>query len=326
MFVRAGLAAGEAQWNGDLDVYQLSSSSGQPGTQDNTQREWYTKLGSGSFLEYQVELPQAEGRYRFGIRYASAGRCVGSTSASCAVGKLEIAGSEVEIQLPHTGDTAHRWGVVSVALDLNLTQSTNPASKMMFTVVAGDVEVDWVSIYLTPGDSSVWQLDWSDEFSDGELNRSMWQTQEDCDGGGNGELQCYADSNIQVTEGSLKLTALRQTTHGVTTSTYGGSPGNKTRQFSSGRVRSVHSVARGRVEVRAVIPSGRGLWPAIWMLPTENAYGGWAASGEIDIMEARGQDSGRVESTLHFSDKWPYNRFKGSGQTAVLDAGNDSCA
>ena len=45
----------------------------------------------------------------------------------------------------------------------------------------------------------------------------------------------------------------------------------------------------GRFEVRAQLPAGNFLWPAIWMMPTSSAYGGWATSGEIDIMEARGQ-------------------------------------
>lgn len=49
-----------------------------------------------------------------------------------------------------------------------------------------------------------------------------------------------------------------------------------------------HSIAYGRVEVRARLPRGDWLWPAIWMLPTRNDYGPWPMSGEIDIMESRG--------------------------------------
>ncbi|TFK22849.1 concanavalin A-like lectin/glucanase [Coprinopsis marcescibilis] len=48
------------------------------------------------------------------------------------------------------------------------------------------------------------------------------------------------------------------------------------------------SIRYGRIDVRAKIPTGDWLWPAIWMLPVDNAYGGWPMSGEIDIMEARG--------------------------------------
>ena len=64
----------------------------------------------------------------------------------------------------------------------------------------------------------------------------------------------------------------------------------------------------GRVEIKAKLPKGRGTWPAIWMLPTDNAYGGWPNSGEIDIMEHVGYDQNNVHFTLHAPDilrsKW----------------------
>ena len=55
----------------------------------------------------------------------------------------------------------------------------------------------------------------------------------------------------------------------------------------------------GRLEVKAKLPKGRGTWPAIWMLPTDNVYGGWPNSGEIDIMEHVGYDLNNVHFTLH---------------------------
>lgn len=63
----------------------------------------------------------------------------------------------------------------------------------------------------------------------------------------------------------------------------------------------------GKVEVRAQLPKGDWLWPAIWLLPSDYAYGGWPASGEIDLLESRGNspgyeghDSDIVASTLHW--------------------------
>jgi beta-glucanase (GH16 family) len=55
----------------------------------------------------------------------------------------------------------------------------------------------------------------------------------------------------------------------------------------------------GYMEVRAKLPQGRGTWPAIWMLPEENRFGGWPKNGEIDIMEHVGYDPGRVHGTVH---------------------------
>lgn len=77
----------------------------------------------------------------------------------------------------------------------------------------------------------------------------------------------------------------------------------------SGRIstRSSKSIKYGRIEVEAQLPSGDWLWPAIWMLPKDNVYGDWPRSGEIDIMESRGNNytypsggNNIVSSTLHW--------------------------
>jgi beta-glucanase (GH16 family) len=76
----------------------------------------------------------------------------------------------------------------------------------------------------------------------------------------------------------------------------------------------------GRVEVRARIPRGRGTWPAIWMLPTDWAYGGWPDSGEIDIMEHVGYDHGRIHGTIHTGS---FNHMRGTqrgGSVMVAEA------
>jgi beta-glucanase (GH16 family) len=72
----------------------------------------------------------------------------------------------------------------------------------------------------------------------------------------------------------------------------------------------------GRVEVTARLPRGDWLWPAIWLMPTSAAYGQWPASGEIDIMESRGNARGypgggaeSASSTLHFGPFWPEDGY-----------------
>ncbi|CAG5128870.1 unnamed protein product, partial [Candidula unifasciata] len=81
----------------------------------------------------------------------------------------------------------------------------------------------------------------------------------------------------------------------------------------SGKVSSVPTARFGTVEVRAKIPRGDWLWPAIWMMPQESHYGGWPRSGEIDIMESRGNAGdlgvGTVSSTLHWGPSTDQNRF-----------------
>ena len=96
-----------------------------------------------------------------------------------------------------------------------------------------------------------------------------------------------------------------------------------TRSFTSARLRTRGKAAwrYGRIEVRARLPQGQGTWPAIWMLPEASTYGGWAASGEIDILEAvnlgvpcascPGGKQNTILGTLHFGGVWPQNAHKG---------------
>jgi beta-glucanase (GH16 family) len=71
----------------------------------------------------------------------------------------------------------------------------------------------------------------------------------------------------------------------------------------------------GRIEVRAKLPSGRGTWPAIWMLPEKHRYGGWPADGEIDIMEHVGYEPNQVYGSIHTK---AYNHMDGTQRTAGM--------
>lgn len=151
--------------------------------------------------------------------------------------------------------------------------------------------------------SADYQLVWSDEFDGGNLDGNKWNIEQNCDGGGNNELQCYTNkqNNVEVKGGNLYVTARPEN--------FGG------KQYTSGRINTKGHAAwkYGRFEVRAKLPKGDYLWPALWMLPRDSVYGGWAASGEIDIMEARGQITNRMESTVHHGGAWPNNVYTGSG-------------
>ena len=99
-----------------------------------------------------------------------------------------------------------------------------------------------------------------------------------------------------------------------------GAGGNVLNPIQSAKITTQESFSfkYGRVEVRAKLPQGDWLWPAIWLLPRRNSYGQWPASGEIDIMESRGNanypqsSGGGVESfgsTLHWGPSWTANRY-----------------
>jgi beta-glucanase (GH16 family) len=146
-----------------------------------------------------------------------------------------------------------------------------------------------------------WQLIWSDEFDHTGLPDSAkwnYDTRGNEYGWGNNEKQWYTvanPKNAYVSNGILKITAHREPTFG--------------KNYSSARLTTKN---KGdwkycKVEVRAKMPTGRGTWPAIWMLPTVNTYGGWPNSGEIDIMEHVGYDPDTVHSTVHTTK---YNHIK----------------
>jgi len=84
-----------------------------------------------------------------------------------------------------------------------------------------------------------------------------------------------------------------------------------TQPYSSARMRSMKrgDWKFGRYEIRAKMPSGQGIWPAVWMLPTESKYGGWASGGEIDIIESRGSEVKKTTGALHFGGAWPRNTY-----------------
>lgn len=158
-----------------------------------------------------------------------------------------------------------------------------------------------------------WSLVWADEFDGTEVDESKWEFQlgdgcPDLCQWGNAELQFYTEENSVVSDGTLKITARQNIVDGDTT-------------YTSSRLRTLGKGdwTYGRFEVRAKLPLGQGMWPAIWLLFSEDTYGGWAASGEIDIMEAVGNKPDEIFGTIHYGGAFPQNVFK--GQELKLAAG-----
>lgn len=190
--------------------------------------------------------------------------------------------------------------------------------------------------------ASDWTLVWSDEFEGPKIDRRKWGFDVDCWGGGNAEQQCYRDNprNAAIADGKLVITARREQNTGAAWPLHMRGAvqdpnARTTKPFSSARLSTRGRAAwrYGRFEIRARLPQGQGTWPAIWMLPEKDRYGGWAASGEIDILEAvnlgvpcRTCPGGRentILGTLHFGGRWPNNLHKGEEVPfpEVLDGG-----
>ncbi|NIR36470.1 MAG: family 16 glycosylhydrolase, partial [Gammaproteobacteria bacterium] len=103
--------------------------------------------------------------------------------------------------------------------------------------------------------------------------------------------------NATVADGFLTITAKEEAAGGY--------------DYTSARMRSLGKGdwTFGRMEMRARMPIGQGLWPAFWMLPSDSVYGGWAASGEIDIVEYIGSQPNRILGTIHYGGPWPCNVY-----------------
>ena len=142
----------------------------------------------------------------------------------------------------------------------------------------------------TPIPEPTYELVWQDEFDGSEIDESKWSFEVNGRGGGNSELQYYTDrpENAFIEDGHLVIEAREEKYIG--------------REYTSARMRTYGKGdwTYGRFEIRARLPEGQGLWPAIWMLPTQYRYGGWPTSGEIDIMELLGHEPQTVHGTLHY--------------------------
>jgi beta-glucanase (GH16 family) len=149
-------------------------------------------------------------------------------------------------------------------------------------------------------------LVWADEFNGIQLDPEVWffetgdGSQYGISGWGNNELQYYLPENTWLENGVLTIEARAESSNGF--------------DYTSARIntRDRFAFRYGRIEARVRLPYGQGLWPAFWLLPQDDAYGAWAASGEIDIMEAinlGGAGGNEIHGTIHYGGAWPDNVF-----------------
>ncbi|MBD0384466.1 carbohydrate binding domain-containing protein [Paenibacillus sedimenti] len=170
-----------------------------------------------------------------------------------------------------------------------------------------------------------WQLVWNDEFNGSTVDAGKWNVQ-DTGTVYNNELEYYSPNNVSLAKDGdknvLVLEAKKESHSG--------------RNYTSGKLTSQKKGdwTYGKFEVRAKLPVQQGMWPAIWMMPTDehNQYGPWPGSGEIDIMELTGPVETdpanadvyprRVQGTIHYGNphEQQYNHYLlPQGQTFADD-------
>lgn len=203
-------------------------------------------------------------------------------------------------------------------------------------------------------------LVFSDDFNDFDL--SVWEHELTMGGGGNWEFEMYVNnrSNSYVRDSILYINptytanviGLQNLMGGFNYDNWGSQPadvctgnefygcfrtsgagGNILNPIQSARIRTAQSFnfQYGRMEVRAKLPLGDWLWPAIWLLPRYQSYGTWPASGEIDVVESRGNAAGYAAggvdtfaSTLHWGPHWPEDAWSLTHEAYTLSSGDFS--
>ena len=166
-----------------------------------------------------------------------------------------------------------------------------------------------------------WELVWSDEFdSEGLPDRTKWDYEEGFIR--NEEMQYYTrarQENVRVEDGVLVIQGQKEDYNNPNHKP-GSNNWHEKRQaanYTSGSVNTLGALAfqYGRIEVRAKVPQGKGMWPAIWMMGTNRTDVGWPRCGEIDIMEYVGKDPHTIHANNHFAN--PKIKDKSLGGKAV---------
>lgn len=147
--------------------------------------------------------------------------------------------------------------------------------------------------YITPEEYPGFTLVWRDEFEGTELDQANWTHEIGASGWGNNERQYYTDreGNSRLSDGNLVIEAKEES--------FEGAP------YTSARIitRDKQEFAFGRIDIRAILPEGQGIWPALWMLGANHSEIGWPACGEIDIMELVGHEPSTVHGTAHWGEQ-----------------------
>lgn len=165
--------------------------------------------------------------------------------------------------------------------------------------------------YTTPANYPGMQLMWADEFEGTNLDEKNWNYElgDGCPGNcgwGNNELEYYKKENTSVKNGYLLIEAKSEASNG--------------KQYTSSRLTTQNkvNVKYGRIDIRAALPKGKGIWPALWMLGKNINEVGWPKCGEIDIMEMVGGTTtdNQVNGTVHWDHNNSHAEYGGNTKLA----------
>lgn len=230
------------------------------------------------------------------ISYTTAdGTAVANTDFKPASGTLSIPAntSSATIEVEVIGDSirkANQTFSVQLSNPSNCSLATNKGTGTIINENLLVFPVDNTNGYSTPNTYPGQTLVWSDEFNGNTINTNNWAFETGAGGWGNAELETYTarSQNAFQSKGNLVIEARKENVNGSV--------------YTSARMisKAKKFFTYGRIDVRAKIPTAKGMWPAIWMLGNNIDQVGWPACGEMDIMELVGTEPNRVHGTLHW--------------------------
>ncbi|PXW90955.1 carbohydrate binding protein [Streptohalobacillus salinus] len=198
--------------------------------------------------------------------------------------------------------TRYTKAVFAILITLLMVYGLTPTEQ---TEAAGEWQLTFEDNFDgTTLDTNKWNYDTGNGFYDGDTFISGW---------GNEELEYYQEDNVRLEDGQLIIEGKEES---VTDET-------GTYDYTSGKIhtKGKFSQTYGRFEAKMSLPAGQGYWPAFWMMPENDVYGTWAASGEIDIMENSGSHPNKIGGAIHYGAKWPNNTY--TAKDYLFPAGQD---
>lgn len=223
-------------------------------------------------------------------------------------GQINISPGETEktITIKIKGDEVNENDETFEVLLLNPVNATLKTARGKGTITNDDgpnVFTVPTTGYTTPNSYAGMTQVWGDEFNGTTLNTADWnyETGTGSGGWGNNELQYYRQENTSIFDGEYLVIEGKQ-------ENFAGSDYTSSRLTTQGKKEFQY----GRIDIRAVLPEGQGIWPALWMLGANINSVGWPACGEIDIMEMVGHQANRVHGTVHFGANVANHQYVGT--------------
>jgi len=246
---------------------------------------FYFVLDATSTRAASVQYATTDGTAKAGVDYTPV-----NGTANIPAGQ-----TQAYLDVPVTGDSLRRPDqtfYLQLSSPVNCTLDSSQATATIVNSNLPYLPTDTTG-YSTPASYAGYHLAWSDEFSGNVLDRQNWTFDiGNNNGWGNQELEYYTSStnNAFVSSGNLVIEARKESINGS--------------GYSSARLKTegIQQFTYGRIDIRARLPVGHGMWPALWMLGSDITTLSWPGCGETDIMELIGSNPNRVTGSMHWQN------------------------